>query len=197
MLRGKWPLAVESAGANPCCMVLAGPIDFTPLQRPPFPITRHLHPLRLKDLGLDLPGTADMQASCSTTADSVAEVLFAGDVLLNLSSRTLPTCVGARQLIWSGSRLAIVSDQRESTPQSTAIAACEALREVLSSLRDDRLVIASETPGFDVTALARIAAEAGVNVVVCRIVDACEADAFMDEADSEAVMERLRQLGYV
>lgn len=158
---------------------------------------RHLAPLWLKDLALDLPGMADMQATCSTTADSVAEVLFAGDVLLNLSGRTLPTCVGARQLIWRSSQPAVVSDQAESTPQSAALVSPESLRDVLTDLRVDRLVIASDTPGSDAATFARIAAEAGVNVVVCRIVEACEADAFMDEADSEAVMERLRQLGYV
>ncbi|MCP4508434.1 MAG: hypothetical protein GY826_18845, partial [Fuerstiella sp.] len=59
-----------------------------------------------------------------------------------------------------------------------------------------RLVVVSD--GIDKSAefVAQLSTQK-ISHVVCVLEQICEADAFMDEDDSEAVAERLRQLGYI
>ncbi|MEQ9411242.1 MAG: hypothetical protein RIK87_26245 [Fuerstiella sp.] len=60
-----------------------------------------------------------------------------------------------------------------------------------------RLVIVSDGGHRATDFAAALRTQNNVAGVVCVLEETCDADAFMDEDDAEAVAERLRQLGYI
>lgn len=134
-----------------------------------------------------------MTVRCSSTRDAISGILLAGDAVLNLSPQQLNCVADTPFLTVSGRTLQVVRepanvdwrDGLETSPD--AMAAEEVARVVIVSTADcplaDRAVAAFET--------------AGIPHVHCTLAEDCDADAFMDDADSDAVAERLRQLGYI
>lgn len=134
-----------------------------------------------------------MTAQCSTTPDSIASVLLAGDVILNLSGRDLNAPAETPFLGESGGILRVLhqSHQVSWKPHFSP-----AVRSLIS--RDvTRVVVVGNEGQTDVSAVLQDLSRQAVPVTHCVLNDACDADAFMDEADAEAVAERLRQLGYL
>lgn len=60
-----------------------------------------------------------------------------------------------------------------------------------------RLVVVSEDDCSDASQIVRELSIKGISHLHCTLMSTCDADAFMDEEDAEAVTERLRQLGYI
>ena len=58
-------------------------------------------------------------------------------------------------------------------------------------------MVISEENCSDAAVLTRELCTQGIPHLHCTLMNACDADAFMDEEDTEAVTERLRQLGYI
>lgn len=149
------------------------------------------------------PGTGFMTsattAECSSTAGSITEVLLGGDLILNLSGRTLATGHAARYLQFNPA--AEVPDRSlQITKEPCSIAWTPALAACLSSLSAldaDRIVVVAESQSEAGPGVVQQLTACGIRCLLCTLSDDCGADAFMDEEDAEAVAERLRQLGYL
>lgn len=134
-----------------------------------------------------------MTVQCTATADAITGVLLAGDVVLNFSPQPLNTTAETRYVAESDGGFRILA-------KSAQIRRGPALAETLPSLISDeilRLVVVSEENCPDAEHTVRELAERGVPHLHCTLMSNCDADAFMDEEDTEAVTERLRQLGYI
>ncbi len=134
-----------------------------------------------------------MTCECSSTADAITGVLLAGDAVLNLSHQPLNTTAGTLFVSANDGQLSI-----RSSPASVQwqLGMAGSLKQ-LQSDAVDRIVVISEENCSDAAVLARELFAQGIPHLHCTLVDACDADAFMDEEDTEAVTERLRQLGYI
>lgn len=130
---------------------------------------------------------------CSSTAAAITEVLLGGDVLLNLTPRSLNVIRGTRFLSSTGGALAISEQQcsiawrSELARSLTALAAADV----------PRIVVICDASSADPNPVLNALASAGFPHLLCTLHDASVEDSFMDEADAEAVAERLRQLGYL
>lgn len=130
---------------------------------------------------------------CCSTAAAITEVLLGGDVLLNLTARTLNVVRGTRFLTVCGGRLVLGEQQ-------SAVAWHGELGRSLGSLATadiPRVVVVSDATSADPGPVLTALGAAGIPHVLCTLHDASAEDGFMDEADAEAVAERLRQLGYL
>lgn len=134
-----------------------------------------------------------MTLRCTATADAITGVLLAGDVVLNLSSQPLNTTADTRYVAEVSGRLQIGTTAASVrwTP-----AAGRRLEQLLSA-EDLRLVVVSEENCCDAEFVLQELSTRGVPHLHCMLMSSCDADAFMDEQDTEAVTERLRQLGYI
>ena len=134
-----------------------------------------------------------MTTECSSTANSITEVLLAGDAVLNLTQQPLNTLPGTQFVGVHEGRLTSVA-----TP--TAVVWSYSLAFSLASLINSgvtRLVIVSEENCGHADFVARELASRNIPHLHCTLLSLCDSDAFMDEQDVEAVTERLRQLGYI
>lgn len=120
------------------------------------------------------------------SADALHEQLQPGDVLINLTDQELAcsvpfvTAAAGQFRVDTGFLAPVVAPT------------CDQLDTVCASA--ERLVIVSN----DATcALVEELTAAGQAVHWLQLAADCGTDSFMDEADSEAVAERLRQLGYI
>ncbi len=134
-----------------------------------------------------------MTTQCSSTANSITEVLLAGDAVLNLTQQSLNTIRGtqfvsaAGDLLFCGKTPVSVTWKRSLAPSLIQLVSGEVAR----------LVVVAEQHCSDAECVVRELASHRIPHLHCTLIDACDADAFMDEADTEAVTERLRQLGYI
>ena len=134
-----------------------------------------------------------MTTECSSTADAITGVLLAGDAVLNLSPRPLNTIAGTLFVTAEEDHLSV-----SGTPDSVQWRC--GMAGSLKKLRCDsveRIVVVSEENCSDAAELTRELHTQGIPHLHCTLMNACDANAFMDEEDTEAVIERLRQLGYI
>jgi hypothetical protein len=134
-----------------------------------------------------------MTTECSSTADSITGVLMAGDAVLNLSQQPLNTVAGTLFVAAHDDCLSI-----SRTPSSVqwSFGMSRSLQQ-LQAATVDRIVVISEENCSDAAVVTRELNSRGIPHLHCTLMNACDADAFMDEEDTEAVTERLRQLGYI
>jgi hypothetical protein len=130
---------------------------------------------------------------CSTTPDAIASVLLAGDAVLNLSGKTLNAPTNTPFVQESQGRL-LVAHGPHSVSWRPHLA--PALRTLISQDISRIVVVGNDGQTEAAEAVAELSKQS-VPISYCVLSDACQADDFMDEADAEAVAERLRQLGYL
>lgn len=134
-----------------------------------------------------------MTIQCSSTANSIMEVLLAGDAVLNLTQQNLNTMPGTL----------FVSPSDDQLDLSCAASTVRWKREYNASLSRllsgdvTRLVVISEGDCPDSDSVVNDLCARGIPHLHCLLMNSCDADAFMDDDDTEAVTERLRQLGYI
>ncbi len=134
-----------------------------------------------------------MTTECSSTADSITGVLMAGDAVLNLSQQPLNTVAGTLFVAAHEDRLSI-------SHMPSAVQWRFGMSRSLQQLKTatvDRIVVISEENCSDAAVVTRALNSHGIPHLHCTLMNACDSDAFMDEEDTEAVTERLRQLGYI
>ena len=134
-----------------------------------------------------------MTTACSSTANSITEVILGGDALLNLTQQTLNTTQGTLYVTDSGDTLSCGTTPGKLTWRDSMGAS-------LASLHGSdicRIVVVSEEHCSDAKKLVSELSRQNIPHLHCTLMELCEADAFMDEEDTEAVTERLRQLGYL
>ena len=121
--------------------------------------------------------------------DQLSGFLQEGDALINCTSEAIAVPVRA---------LSINSDGTARLINGPAYPVRGDATTAVGSLKDvsvDRFVIVADGASGDQFAAA--CDDAKQPYVVCVTEKSCAADAFMDEEDSEAAAERLRQLGYL
>ena len=126
----------------------------------------------------------------TTTRDSLNDVLQDGDALLNLTSEAIAAAVPA---------VSRNSDGTARLISGPAYPLGEPAAETVSSLKNSdvqRFVVVADSREASTVWEDGLKSE-GLSVAVYLLEESCQADAFMDQEDSEAVAERLRQLGYL
>ncbi|MBC7964774.1 MAG: hypothetical protein H7Z17_02520 [Fuerstia sp.] len=134
-----------------------------------------------------------MTTECSSTADAITGVLMAGDAVLNLSQQPLNTVAGTLHIAAHDDRLTF-RDKPSSVHWQLGMS--RSLLQ-LQSPTVDRIVVISDENCSDAAVVTRELDTHGIPHLHCTLMSACDSDAFMDEEDTEAVTERLRQLGYI
>ena len=134
-----------------------------------------------------------MTTQCSSTANSITEVLLAGDAVLNLTQQPLNTIRGTQFVSADAGSLSCGR-----TPASVFWnhSLVPSLHKLVSG-DVTRLVVVSEEHCSDAEFVVRELSAHSIPHLHCTLLSSCDADAFMDEEDTEAVTERLRQLGYI
>ena len=132
-----------------------------------------------------------MTTQCSSTANAITEVLLVGDAVLNLTQQPLNAVRGTQFVSATGDSLSCGK-----TPMSVVWKPSLAFSLTKLVVGDvTRLVIVSEEHCSDAEIVVRELSAHQIPHLHCTLMNACDVDAFMDEADIEAVTERLRQLG--
>ena len=134
-----------------------------------------------------------MTRECSSTADAITGVLLAGDAVLNLSQQPLNTTAGTLFVAADAGQLSV-----RGAPASVQWRF--GMSGSLKKLRCDaveRIVVISEENCSDAAMVTRDLDAQGIPHLHCTLMNSCDEDSFMDEEDTEAVTERLRQLGYI
>lgn len=134
-----------------------------------------------------------MTVQCTATAEAVTGVLLAGDLVLNLSHQPLNTTADTPFAADVSGRLQIVA-VAGSVRWRAALAA--SLPQLMSA-EVQRIVVVADEGCADAALVVRELASRRIPHALCTLMNSCDADAFMDEEDTEAVTERLRQLGYI
>ena len=134
-----------------------------------------------------------MTTECSSTADAITGVLLAGDIVLNLTQQSLNTIAGTLFVAVDNDELAI---SRTPSFVQWHFGLLQALHQ-LRSTSVNRIVVISEEHCGDAAIVVRELSARGIHCLHCTLMNGCDSDAFMDEEDTEAVTERLRQLGYI
>ncbi len=134
-----------------------------------------------------------MTTQCSSTPEAISGILLAGDAVLNLSGQTL-NCVSNTRFVAPIGESLSVTDSPARVVWRTDLA--HALPDVASEAVD-RVVVVSESQDTDSEQVLSALKTAGIAHIHCTLTSECDAAAFMDEEDAEAVAERLRQLGYL
>lgn len=134
-----------------------------------------------------------MATECVTTANSITEVLLAGDAVLNLTQQPLNTIAGT---------MFVSSDQNAASLVNRPCSfrwSLKAAQEIGTLISDTalRIVVVSEEDCCDAERLVRDLVAQRISHLHCTLMNPCDADDYMDEQDAEAVSERLRQLGYL
>ncbi|MCA9057084.1 MAG: hypothetical protein KDA85_01235 [Planctomycetaceae bacterium] len=135
-----------------------------------------------------------MNNPCSATADSITSILLAGDAVLNLSGEPLNTVSGTLYIAANNGETRLQAEPAQVNWTTDLAASIPGL--VTDGVQ--RLVVVANDATDDVPmAVVRELEAQNVPCVLCTLSVDCDADAFMDEEDAEAVAERLRQLGYI
>jgi hypothetical protein len=134
-----------------------------------------------------------MATECVTTANSITEVLLAGDAVLNLTQQPLNTIAGTMFISADHDSVSLV------TRPCSFRWSIEAAQEIGTLISDSalRIVVVSEEGCCDADRLVRELVAQRIPHLHCTLMNPCDADDYMDEQDAEAVSERLRQLGYL
>jgi hypothetical protein len=134
-----------------------------------------------------------MATECVTTANSITEVLLAGDAVLNLTQQPLNTIAGTMFISADHDSASLVN-----RPCSFRWS-IKAAQEISTLISDSalRIVVVSEEGCCDADRLVRDLVAQRIPHLHCTLMNPCNADDYMDEQDAEAVSERLRQLGYL
>jgi hypothetical protein len=124
------------------------------------------------------------------STDALNDVLQDSDALVNFTSEAIASLAPAVSLSRDGTAKLI------NGPAYPVDADVDA--KAISSLvtNEQRLVVITDSIDKSEQFVAQLS-EFDITCVVCVLDQLCAADAFMDEKDSEAVAERLRQLGYI
>ena len=132
-----------------------------------------------------------MTTEVTAFADAVDGLVDCGDALINFSIEAIPCSVPFMTFAHDGS--ASLKSGAAMPVGNSADAG-----RAMSLLSDDirRFVVISNGGSAAAEFAAQLAA-AEVPHLLVLLTEDCTADAFMDEEDSEAVAERLRQLGYI
>ncbi len=131
-----------------------------------------------------------MNIQTIASTDALTDFLQDGDALVNFTSEAIASLAPAVSISQDGTASLI---NGPAYPVDSELDA----KTVIPLVADvGRLVVVAD--GIDKSAefVAQLSTHK-VPHVVCVLEQICEADAFMDEDDSEAVAERLRQLGYI
>lgn len=132
-----------------------------------------------------------MTTQTTVSVDALDSLIEDGDTLINLTSAALSCSVPFVECSQDG-KVKIGTGQP--TPVAQDVSA-----ESIQALQTDavkRFVIVSD--GSQVAReLSEQLTSAGIANSSIVLAEDCAADSFMDEDDSEAVAERLRQLGYI
>lgn len=135
-----------------------------------------------------------MSTECTANPLAISELLLAGDVILNLSSQVLNTLPGVPYF-------AAVDGELSGTLQPARVlwqdSYAVAVRDVLGEHQYSRVVLVCDSDCSQAVAARAALTAAQISFLLVRVSEACDASAFMDEEDAEAVSERLRQLGYL
>lgn len=124
------------------------------------------------------------------STDALNDVLRDGDALVNFTSDAIASLAPAVSLSRDGTAQLI------NGPAYPVDAEADAKAISCLVTTEQRLVVV--TDGIDKSEkLVAQLSELGTTCVVCVLDQLCDSDAFMDEEDSDAVAERLRQLGYI
>lgn len=134
-----------------------------------------------------------MMTQCTSTADAITGVLLAGDAVLNLSQKPLNTVSGTLFVALNSNSLCLSTTP---TILQWQAAFADSLPALLSG-DCSRLVLVSDADSDAAADVKQHLARLNLPFAHCILAEDCEADAFMDEEDAEAVAERLRQLGYL
>lgn len=121
--------------------------------------------------------------------DKLNDFLQDGDALINCTGEAIAATVPALSINSDGTARLINGPAYPVNGEDTA-----ALQS-LANENVNRFVIVAD--GDSGKAFETACAAANLPHVTCILENTCDADAFMDEEDSEAVAERLRQLGYI
>ena len=138
-----------------------------------------------------------MDTQCTSTPQAISGVLLAGDAVLNLTDQTLSVTSGTRFIAESSGRLVLT------TASETVKWRPELQNSVLTLLSAGvtRVVVVTDEitdpSGAHSSTLLDALSVRGIRHLHCVLHAECDVDSFMDEADAEAVTERLRQLGYI
>jgi hypothetical protein len=132
-----------------------------------------------------------MSTQTRISRDALHEFLDGGDVLVNFTSEAIAHAESTVSLSADGTAKLVTGT---AYPVS-AIADAKGIARLLTS-GVGRFVVASDGQSNVAEFVTQLEAR-NISHVVCVLEEACDADAFMDEEDSEAVAERLRQLGYI
>lgn len=122
------------------------------------------------------------------TQETLAEFLEDGDAIINFGSETVAVNAPALSLDSDGN--AKLSDGPAYPVRSDPAAVAKALHD--TGIK--RCVVVTDDASCHAAAAFSAAA---IPHVVCVLEPSCDAESFMDDEDSEAVAERLRQLGYI
>jgi cobalamin biosynthesis Co2+ chelatase CbiK len=134
-----------------------------------------------------------MATQCTSTASSITEVLLAGDAVLNLTEQPLNTIGGTLFL-------SATDDSLSLSHGSCSVRWKHSYKSELPPLVSGevlRLVVVSAENCPDADSVVRELESRKIHHLHCMLMDSCGDDAFMDEEDTDAVTERLRQLGYI
>lgn len=134
-----------------------------------------------------------MTTECSSTADAITGVLMAGDAVLNLSQQPLNAIAGTLFVSSVKNQLSV---SRTPTTVQWKPGMADALRKLCCDTVE-RIVVVSEENCSDAAVLIRELGDSRLPYLHCTLMNTCDEDSFMDAEDTEAVTERLRQLGYI
>jgi hypothetical protein len=122
--------------------------------------------------------------------DALTDILQDSDVLINFTSEAIASLAPAVSISQDGTAKLIDG------PAYPVDAEVDAKAISCLITNEQRLVVVTDGIDKSEQIVAQLS-EHNVTCVVCVLDQVCAADAFMDEEDSEAVAERLRQLGYI
>lgn len=132
-----------------------------------------------------------MTAQTTISRDTLHDFVEVGDVLLNFTNEAIASSVEA---VSCGADGTATLTTGTAYPVASRVSA-----KMLSSLLEAglrRFVVISNGDNAAVQFAAELN-ELGLPCVCCVLEELCDAESFMDQNDSDAVAERLRQLGYI
>ncbi len=135
-----------------------------------------------------------MSTECTATPLAISELLLAGDLILNLSSEVLNTLPGVMYLTEQDGQLRCSKTTGQLVWQEGLTAE---LAGILPDHEINRVVVVCGPDSSVAEQAAAALSGANIRHLLVRLSADCDASAFMDEEDAEAVSERLRQLGYL
>ncbi len=133
-----------------------------------------------------------MSTQVYLTLDALADFAEPGDVIVNFTNDSIAASVPS--VSFSPDGLPSLT-QGAAYPVSCDTPDMDSLHAILSRGNSRLVIVLNGSAGGD--EFVRRLASTKLPYVVCMLEESCAADAFMDAEDSEAVAERLRQLGYI